>query len=199
MMKTMLRGALLVAAAAPVSALAVDIPGSCLASMNVKDNSFTTGASTLSCVALERRRGELFTKINALPAVGIFNGSVLGNTLGEMEAELKKSEAEVNWAAWSLNISGNFLATLGLSACVETLGAGCAAAMVGKGMALVSIIDSAVDDSVKKQKSAAMRAEIAKLRSAIASSSPAADKVREQMVKDFTGMCADVKKYCVAN
>ena len=182
---------------APISQ-AGDIPGSCLVSFNVKNASFTTGTTTMSCVLLETRRAALFQQINALPGSGVVDGAELAKRLAEVEATLKKAEGDVNWTALSIGLTGNVVATIGLSACVETAGGGCAMAIISKVLSLAGIIDSAVSDSAKISETAAVRSELASIRQKIASISAPADDLRAQLVKDFTEMCSDVKAYCMA-
>jgi hypothetical protein len=127
--------------------VAGDIPGSCLVTFNVKDKTFSSGITTMNCRVLEGRRIVLFNEINALPNSGSIDGTNIANRLDQLEKSLKDLESAGNWTGIATTVSGNFLATLGLSACLETAGAGCAVAVVGKLLSLVDIIDSAVSDA----------------------------------------------------
>jgi hypothetical protein len=176
---------------------AADIPGSCMASFSVKEGQFTSGVTTFSCTAVEARRIELFERINTLPATGNVDGKELATRLGKLEAELKKHEDATDWKGMTKTISGNFMATVGLAACLETVGAGCAFAVVGKAMALYDVIDGAAADAKKKAESMRMRNEIAAVRQKIVASAKPANQLRKQLVAAFIGLCNDVQKYCI--
>lgn len=125
------------------------------------------------------------------------NGTDIANRLGQLEQRLKKLESEANWTGLATSVSGNFLATLGLAACLETAGTGCAIAVVGKLVSLVDIVDSAVSDAQKAKETANVRGEISTIRQKVAALNPPAGKTRDRLVADFNGLCADVKKHCL--
>jgi hypothetical protein len=176
---------------------AQNIPGSCLASFNVKDTTFTTGAVTFSCRQLETRRVAIFTRINSLPSKDTIDGDAVAKELAAIEEKIRKNAAEKNWAAIGLDVSGHFIATLGLASCVETAGAGCALAVVGKVGAMLNTFMNAAFEVEKAKQAAALQAQIASVRKQIAGKRPAADKLRSRLVNEFTGLCADVKKHCL--
>jgi len=176
---------------------AAEIPPSCMVTFNVKNTGFTSGNATLSCVAVEKRRLELFQRVNALPESGNVDGNELAGRLAKLEAELKKQEETTDWKGMATTISGNFTATLGLAACLETFGAGCAVAVAAKAWALYDVIDSAASDAKKKAEATRMRAEIAAIRQKISTNVKPAGQLRNQLVADFIGLCNDVQKYCL--
>lgn len=180
-----------------VSTQAADISPSCLASFNVKDKTFETGNATMSCRLLEARRESLFMEINKLPVVGSIDGDELAGKLGSIEARLKELEGKADWVEMSLSVSGNALATIGLGACLETAGAGCALAIVGKVMSFVGIINSAVSSSEKATASAKLRAEIQAIQQKIKGKKPQALGVRSGLVSEFNGLCEAVKQKCL--
>lgn len=71
-------------------------------------------------------------------------------------------------------------------------------AIISKVLSLAGIIDSAVSDSAKIGETVGLRSELASLRQKISSISAPADNLRVRLVKDFTGICSDVKTYCMA-
>lgn len=176
---------------------AAEIPPACMVTFNVKDAGFTSGNATLSCVAVEKRRLDIFKRINALPESGNVDGNELAARLGKLEVELKKQEETTNWKGMASTVSGNFTATLGLAACLETLGTGCAVAVAVKAWALYDVVDSAASDVKKKAEAARMRAEIAAIRQKISTKVKPAAQLRNQLVADFIGLCNDVQKYCI--
>lgn len=180
------------------SAVAADIAGSCLVSFSVKDKTFVSGTTTMSCVALERRRVSLFSAINALPTSGNASGADLASRLAKVEDQLKKLESEMNWTGFTANISGNFLAALGLSACLKSSRVGCGVAVVGKVLSLVSVVDGAASDAQKANVTANIRQEINSIRQEIVTLTPPAEKLRNQLVADFNNLCVDVKRYCLS-
>lgn len=181
------------------ASMASDIPGSCLVTFNVRDKTFTSGTSTMSCRALESRRVALFSEINALPKSGSVSGADVANRLGQLEQRLGKLESETNWTGLATSVSGNFLATLGLAACLETAGAGCAVSVVGKLVSLVDVVDSAVSDAQKAKETADVRREISAIKQEIAALNPPAGRIRDRLVADFNGLCSDVNKHCLSD
>jgi hypothetical protein len=179
-------------------AIAADMEQSCLASFNVQDKAFSTGAATMSCSLLEKRRQDLFKAVSQLPSSGSLDGPQLAKQLESLEGALKKAETETNWSGWAIALSGNTLATLGLASCLETAGGGCAVAAVGKALAVAGIIDSAVDSSKKQEASAKLRADIAKLRQQVAAKKPDASKARDALIAEFNGLCSSVRQHCLA-
>lgn len=184
--------------AGQTTAHAADIPGSCMVSFNVKDKQFMSGATTMSCRAVEQRRLELFTKINASQPSGNLDGADLAKRLAELEATLRQQETAQDWKGMSKSLSGNFIATLGLTACFATA-PGCALAVIGKVMSVVDIIDGAASQNDKMKQAAAMRQQIASIRKTIESKVTPADKVRNALVGDAVDLCTDVRKYCLDN
>jgi hypothetical protein len=176
---------------------AADIPGTCMGTFNVKNTGFSSGNTTLSCVAVEKRRLDLFQRVNALPASGNVDGNELASRLVKLEGELKKQEDASDWKGMATTITGNFTATLGLATCLETLGTGCAVAVAFKVWAMYDVVDSAATDAKKKAEAARMRNEIATIRQKITTKVKPAEQLRNQLVADFVSLCNDVQKYCI--
>lgn len=187
--------ALALVAIAPVQAQ--DIPGSCLVSFNVKDTTFTTGAATFDCRQLEMRRLDLFKTINGLPPQDKFSGDAIAKELAAIEEQVRKDAAAKNWTALGLDVSGEFLGTLGLAACFGGA-SGCALGVIGKITALLGTISNATSEAEKTKQASNVESRIAAVRKQVEGKISPADKVRAQLVKEATGLCTDVKKYCVA-
>lgn len=178
-------------------AQAEDLPARCLKSFNVQDKSFSTGTATMSCKLTEIRRGELFEKVNSMSETGEIDGKVVAKELANWEARLEKEEKSKNWVGLSSAISGNFLATVGLSSCLPGSVAGCAIAAVGKILSIVGVIDSAQSEADKIKFTGELRKDIAAKRKEIENKKSPAKALRDRMIKDFTQMCDDVQKQCV--
>lgn len=179
-------------------AQAADLPAQCLKSFKVQDKSFTTGKATMSCKLTEIRRGELFEKINAMSETGEIDGNAVAKELASAEARLEKEEKNKNWVGLSAAISGNFLATIGLSSCLPGNAAGCAVAAVGKVLSIVGMIDSGKSEADKIKFTADLRKDIAAIRKAIENKKSPAKALRDRMIAEFTQMCDDVQKQCLS-
>jgi hypothetical protein len=187
---------LLTMALLPVLAPAQDIPQSCLQSFNVKNKSFVTGNATMSCVLLEKRRGEMSAAINKLDAAGAIDGPAVAQQLAVVNGKLLKAENEVNWSGWGLSLSGNFMSTLGLASCAVPT-PGCWLAVVGKVMSMAAIVDTAADDAARRKASAQVRAEVDALQKKVAAANPAMGPTRSQLVKESIQMCEAVRQQCL--
>lgn len=176
---------------------AQDIPQSCMSTFNVKDKGFSTGGATISCRLLEERRDELSRQILATPDTGEIDGADVAEQLDALEAQFKKQQDSKNWLGLGTAITGNALATIGLGACLETLGGGCMVAGVGKILALYSVIDTAASESEKARQASAISAEITEIRQRVAGKKSQAKVIRDQMIEDATAMCMDVKASCL--
>jgi hypothetical protein len=177
-------------------ALAEDIPPSCLMSFNVKNKSFVAGNSTMSCVLMEQRRGEMFAAINKLDSSGTLDGPAVAQQIASANAKLLKAENDINWTGWGLSLSGNFLATVGLASCVAPT-PGCVFAVVGKIISAAAIVDTAADEAAKRKASAQVRAELDALQKKAANAKPAMSPTRSQLVKDSIQLCEAVRQQCL--
>jgi hypothetical protein len=180
------------------TASAADIEGSCMVSFNVKDESFMSGGvNQMSCTELESRRLDLFNQVNALPDNGQLDLTSVNDQLASVESSLSKLQENYDWIAFTTNVTGNFLATLSLGSCLETLGAGCAIAAVGKVISAVSIVNGGASDAEKATKVASIHHQISAIRQNLQGKSPQSAVLRNRLIQDFNGLCADVKKYCL--
>lgn len=178
-------------------ARADDIPGSCLASFNVKDKIFVSGTQTFSCRQLEVRRTDLFKTINGIPGSGTIDVAPILKEMQAAQDRIKKVEGEKNWADVAEIVGGHFLATVGLIGCAESAGLGCALAVVGKAMAMEQTVRMAVNDTEKAAEAQKLRAQIAAWQQKIKGMNPEGSKVRPRLVEEFTGMCMQVKSNCL--
>lgn len=174
-----------------------ELPPHCLQSFSIKDKSLVIGAATMSCRTAELRREDLFRTISKLKATGEIDGAVLAKDLASIEAKLKAEQGSKNWLGLTGAVTGNFLATLGLTACLETGGAGCALAAVGKILSLVGVIDSATSEADKASNAAALRNAIADIRKRNENKKSEAKAMRDRQVAEFTRMCTEVQKQCL--
>ena len=191
-----MRLVVLLAVGWPSLTSAQNIPPSCLVSFNVKDKAFVSNNSTLSCVLMERRRGEMFAAINKLDAAGTLDGPAIAKQIGTVNSKLLQEENAFNWTGWGLSLSGNFLSTLGLASCVVP-SPGCALAVVGKVLSVVAIVDTATDEAAKRKASAQVRAELDALQKKVAQAKPAMGPTRGQLVKDSIQLCEAVQRQCL--
>jgi hypothetical protein len=180
------------------NAVAVEMDPSCMRSFNVQDTTLISGGNTMSCRELENRRVVLFTEVNGLPTSGNINMAPYAKKLASIEAKLGEIEADHDWTSVGLTVSGSFLATLGLAACAETAGGGCALAAIGKALTVVGIAKSAVSDAKKASAVRDLKSEVAAVRTQIQARTPAVVPLRERLITEFNGLCADVKKSCLA-
>lgn len=183
-------------------ATATEIDGSCLVSFNVKDKTFRTGVATISCTALEARRVALFTQVNSLKSAADVDTTLVSNALEVLEARLQKLANESNWTGLTASVTGNALATYGLAACIESSAVGCAVNVIAKLLSVVGIVNSASSDAIKVGEVNAIRREMAAMRvkiQSVQSAKPTAASTRERLVAESVAVCADVKKYCLAN
>ena len=190
---------LILLAGMSATALASEIEGSCMVSFNVKDKIFNNGVAAISCRALEARRLDLFKQVSSLPTSGSLDVASTTQALSALEARLKALEDNANWAGWATSITGNGLATIGLSSCAETIGAGCAVAVISKVLAVVGLVNSGVSDANKAQEVKGVRDSIAALRSKLAASTTPASTIRDRMVAESNQICAEVKTNCLTN
>lgn len=179
-------------------AQAADLPAQCMKSFKVQKKGFTTGTATMSCELTEIRRGELFEKINAMSETGEIDGNALAKELASWDVRLEKEEKSKNWVGLSAAISGNFLATIGLSSCLPGNVAGCAVAGVGKILSVVGVIDSANSEADKIKFTAELRKDVAAIRKAIENKKSPAKALRDRMIAEFTQLCDDVQKQCLS-
>lgn len=187
----------IVSSAWVTSGVAADIPPDCLASFDVKDNTFSSENSTVSCQALETRRADLFNRINLLPVQETVSGEDLAAELAKLEQTLREMEEDSNWTGWAIALSGNTLATIGLGACLETAGAGCAAAAIVKILSIADIIHNASDSAQQKAASAQVRAEIQAIRAKLGGKQASGAQLRARLVTEFTGLCETVQAQCL--
>ena len=187
--------ALLTAGLLPL-AVAQDIPPSCLMSFNVKNKSFVAGNATMSCTLIEQRRGEMFMAINKLDSAGMLDGPAVAQQIAAVNSKLLKAENDMSWTGWSLNLSGNFLSTLGLASCAAPTPS-CVLATLGKVLSVAAIVDTAVDEAAKRKASAQVRAELDALQKKAANAKPAIGPTRTQLVKDSIQLCEAVRQQCL--
>lgn len=173
------------------------LPKQCLQSFNVKDKPLVFAAANTSCRTAEARRGELFTKINSLADTGEIDGAGLSKDLAALESKLEKEQNSKNWVGLTGAVTGNALATIGLATCLETSGAGCALAVVGKVLAIVGVIDSATSESDKSAFATSLRKEIEAIRKKNQDKKSPAKQLRERLISDFTQLCDQVQKQCL--
>lgn len=128
---------------------------------------------------------------------GEIDGKDLARQIAALEQKLEKEEKDKNWTGLAGAVTGNFLATVGLSSCLETAGGGCAVAAIGKVLAIVGVIDSASSEAEKTKKAAELRKELGSLRASVESKKSSAKALRDQLVKEFTQLCEDVQKHCL--
>ncbi|QBY54461.1 hypothetical protein [Cupriavidus oxalaticus] len=177
--------------------MAADMQGSCMVSFNIKNKTFINGVTPVSCQALESRRLALFQQVNAMPTTGNVDVSGALQKLDSLQAKLKASNASSDWAGISMAITGNAMATYALGVCVLGDVPDCAIAVVSKLMSMVSLVDSAASASDKSKAVQQMTTDIANLRKAIEALQPPAAAIRNRMVDDFNGMCANIKTHCL--
>lgn len=174
------------------------LPQSCKVSFNVKNKSFDAGNATMSCRLVEARRVDMTLRVLDTPDTGEIDGATVGKELDQLEAAIKTQQDAKNWLGLGNAVTGTALATIGLGACLAPPpGAGCALAAVGKLMSLHSIFDAAVSEADKAKQASAMRAHIAKIRSAVVGKKSQAKQVRDVMVGDANAMCTAVKTHCL--
>ncbi len=176
---------------------AQDIVPSCMVTFNVKNKGFINGNATMSCQLVEARRVEMSQQILATQGTGEIDGAVVGKKLDLLEADIKKQQDTKNWLSLGNAITGNTLATIGLGACLESGGAGCALAVVGKFMALYSIYDAASSENDKVQQANAMRTAISDVRKSVVGKKSQAKTIRDRMIEDANALCKAVKDNCL--
>lgn len=184
-------------AVAVSAASAQEVPGSCLVSFNVKDTSFSTGNATMSCRLVEARRVDLTQSILALPATGEVDGDEVARKLDALEAVIQKQAQERNWLGVGEAITGNALATIGLSACMESGGLGCMVAGIGKLMSIHAVYDAAKTDADKQKYANQLRGYVASLRKDVAGKKSKAKAERDRLVTEARALCTIVEKNCL--
>lgn len=176
---------------------AEDIPGSCMVSFNVQQKGFALGNATVSCRLLEARRVDLSQQISDTAVTGDINGSAVAQKLDALHAEITKQQQSKNWVALGATVTGSALATLGLAACLETSGAGCLLAAVGKIMSIYSLFDAASSESDKAGQASTLRSLVADARKDVVGKKSAAKSARDKMITDAIAMCTAVKASCL--
>lgn len=187
----------LLVGATAVSGQAQELNPSCLTSFNVKEKGYTSGGATMSCRLVEQRRVALSQAVLNTPQTGEIDGDMVAQHLAKMDADLKRVQDEKNWVGMANVVTGSTLATVGLSACLSSAGAGCMLAAVGKIMATHSIYDMGASEAAKSAQIVAMRGQIAQLKAAAAGKRSAAKAMRDRMVADASAMCFEVKANCL--
>lgn len=192
---------LAIATALPLGAIApahaADIDGSCMVTFNVKNKSFLSAGQSISCVAFEKRRVDLFLRLDAVPKTGTVSADPVAVELEALEAKIKSIAESKSWSSFGLAISGNTLGTLGFTSCLETAGIGCAVAVISKVSGMLSLLDTAVSDAQKAKDMAELQSHVAKLRAAVKGKSAPAPPVHDRLVQEANALCTTVKSNCL--
>lgn len=189
-LKTLL--ATMVVLATNVAAQETIDPG-CLTSLPVKNKSVAWSNATFSCIRLEEARSTAYTRIERWSK----DSALVVSEIDALIAELDKARSSENWSEIDLgtSIGANALAGLGLLACAETVGAGCAVAAVSKLLAEFDLIRTAASTV---EKASVVREIEERLKQARAKLSVMnLDKKLGSAIGEFNRMCRAVKDGCL--
>ena len=165
----------------------------CKRSEKVKNIGVSLSNMTVSCVALEKYKTSIFEHFDSL-ASSAFD---LSREITRLEAELLKAEKAKDWATTMVGASvvGNFISTVGLASCLETLGGGCALAAIGAAISKLSILDSGSTLAEKQSASEALRGQLVKARTALKTETPR-QEAKDRLAKEFNSLCNILQTRC---
>ncbi|XOV90650.1 MAG: hypothetical protein ACFHX7_12380 [Pseudomonadota bacterium] len=186
-----------IAVLAAGSVNAEQIEPSCLTSFDVKDRVFATENQSISCELVEQSRTNMFLQLEAIES----------STDLELQAEINAWEQQYEAALAAAGDGGDYgtaakfvvnnsMATIGLIACVETAGAGCALAAVAFVWGKYTAIDGLVEAQEAREELRKLRKKVDGLRK-VALQGKDLKAARDRVISDFNSMCATVKQNCL--
>lgn len=175
--------------------LAEGLDPACLQSFDVQDRMFTSENQSISCALVEQSRAELFREISAIESSSQLE---LQRKLAAWQAEYDaaRADAENDYSTFVKFVVNNSLASIGLIACAETAGGGCALAVIAFVWGKYTAIESLVDEQKIREESRAMLRKIDALRQ-VAMQGPNLIDARERMTSDFNNLCTVVRQSCL--
>ncbi|MFP3562887.1 hypothetical protein [Paraburkholderia sp. SIMBA_030] len=180
------------------AANADEMQGSCMASFKIKEGaSVMIAARSVKCDTVEARRLELFNSVEKLKTDGQIDLTPTANQIAAINQKLDQMKSKNDWSGLGMDITGNALATIGLATCAETGGGGCALAVVGKVLSVVSLVKGKVLEADGNQTISDVQQKLAKLSTDLQGKSSPAAALRNRMVQEFNGLCVEVKKSCL--
>lgn len=178
----------------------VEMQPSCLTSSNITPEAMVfVGGETLSCARLEYRRVDLFKAASAAPSTGKAQGEMIAAAIANLERSIGELETKKDWLGIRKLVTGNAMATFGLASCLETVGIGCAVAILGKWMAFDNLLTMGANETVKAKEVQAKRVELAIPQDVARKNGPKVEaaKLRDRMISEFNAVCVQVRKDCV--
>lgn len=170
----------------------------CLQSFAVNNISVVPiGSESIRCVEVEKYRETLFKRIDQMSTQQNQQLLRAKESLDKMQGELDKI-ASASGSVPAVDIASNFIATVGLSACLKANEAGCIMAVVGKVLGEFSLISSQSSESVRKSAISNLRQQLGDARTQIdgAGAGDVANALT-QTVNEFNAMCASVRQTCM--
>jgi hypothetical protein len=178
----------------PVSAS--DFAPSCLIDFDVKDKAIDMDNQTVSCRLLEQSRVTAFQRIEALTGKNDEDILVAMNELKSFRKKLVAAEKSSNWGFATSTIVGNFIGSVGLLGCAETLGIGCAVGAAGFAWAKYETIRSATEESKRKEASRELIGMIDRLEKKVTNMQIQIN-LKNEATSSFNQMCQTIKKSCL--
>lgn len=173
----------------------------CLRNFKVKPGLVLSGdAVGLECGEVELIRESAYGEILRLRASdGDEQYKELLATAEKARRLYEKAQADEDWSQFAAGASliGNTVTVIGLAACAETLGLGCAAASIGYVTAKIGIIASASDLVDKKAAVKALRERLVEDTARLRDSREKLDASLEAALVDFAELCRVVQEECV--
>lgn len=187
----------LAVATSPTNALATPLEPRCLQTHNVQNRALMLGAQSTSCVLLERYRASIFRQYNDF--AGNSSLTALNEEISRLQNELDKAERERDWTGFmtAANVAGNLIATIGLAACAETAGVGCALAVVGSLLAKLGVIDSGMSAAEKQAVSNSIREDLSRSQQILTEKQGNLSASQERLGAEFLELCRIVREHCL--
>lgn len=176
-------------------ALAAEPLPECLISFELNNDSFEDENSTYSCELIEESREGILVQYEQID-------SDLESQLQLAISELESVKASIDELDSLDNIDliltpvTNFGATVGLVACVPTVGWGCGLAALGYITTKISLIKSAKDNNTKKKYANQLRNYLGELITKAQSIEQDINK-KDTLIQNFNDMCKIVQEKCL--
>lgn len=178
-------------------AIAEEFEPNCLSSFDVKNTIIDVSGEAISCVFLEKEKTKIFVSYrDFIEGADIAS---LRSDIDRLQSVLAKAESSADWASFmvGVNVLGNAVTTIGLSACLETVGIGCGGAAIGAIIAKLSIIDSGGTLSEKQQASASIRVKLVKAQQIYEKNSGQLSTAKQNLATEFNRICKVIETRCM--
>lgn len=169
----------------------------CTVSFDVKDKVISLFDQSVPCTALEQSKASIYQQLNDF--VLSADAEQLKAEISRLEEELTQAESSSDWSkfAFGSSLTGNFVSTLGLAACVGTVGAVCAGAVIGVVVSKIGVFDSAMSLSEKQAASSYLKSKLREAKANLGINKKYLEIEKDKLINSFNYICDSIESRCL--